>query len=278
MRSCAQTQPKSLSRGMQNHFFTDHDNIYYSIGAQPGRAEKGVQSGLYKTKHGFPNHHWDSIHKLLKCAECVFVMFMDTEVIWHIVQARRREKFWTTKPSPSGLHAKSARYYNAVDFGINVFLRCHMDKDFTMLIVQVHLDEIMYQNDDRIVCFFAFPQIGIAVPVQPGDTLMFNPQEPHCGPEGCPNNLPHPAWHLTKLFFWSDLSWSQADLCANSYVISTRFSLLSMLPLCTRYTSYAGILRIIHNVLFRIIHLYDNELGPTDFQLTCYCSYFSIFE
>ena len=45
------------------------------------------------------------------------------------------------------------------------FLRCHIDKDFTMSIVQVHLDEIMYQNDDQIVCFFAFPQIGIVVPL-----------------------------------------------------------------------------------------------------------------
>ena len=49
-----------------------------------------------------------------------------------------------------------------------------------MSIVQVHLDEIMYQNDDRIVCYFSFPQIGIAVALQPGDILMFNPQEPHC--------------------------------------------------------------------------------------------------
>jgi hypothetical protein len=48
-----------------------------------------------------------------------------------------------------------------------------------MSIVQVHLDEIMYQNDDQIVCFFS-PQIGIAVPLQPGDTLMFNTQEPNC--------------------------------------------------------------------------------------------------
>jgi hypothetical protein len=87
--------------------------------------------------------------------------------------------------SPSGLHAKSARYYNAVGFGINVFLRCHIDKDFTMSIVQVHLDEIMYQKDDQIVCVFAFPQIGIAVPLQPGDTQMFNPQEPHCISSHC---------------------------------------------------------------------------------------------
>jgi hypothetical protein len=49
-----------------------------------------------------------------------------------------------------------------------------------MSIVQVHLDEIMYHNNDQIVCLFAFPQIGIAVPLRPGDTHMFNPQELHC--------------------------------------------------------------------------------------------------
>jgi hypothetical protein len=79
------------------------------------------------------------------------------------------------EPSPSLLHAKSARYYNAVGFCINIFLKCHIDKDFTMSIVLVHLDEIRYQNDDRIICYFAFPQIGIAVALQPGDILRFNP-------------------------------------------------------------------------------------------------------
>ncbi len=185
MRSCAQTQPTSHSRDTQNQVFTDHDNKYYSIDAQPGRAEKGVQSGLYKMKHGFPNHHWDCIHKLLKRSEYAFNMFMDTEVIRHIVQVRQRVKVQMMKPSPSGLHAKSARYYNAVGFGIIDFLRCHIDKDFTMSIVQVHLDEIMYQNDDSIVCFFAFPRIGIVVLLQPGDTLMFNSQEPHCISSRC---------------------------------------------------------------------------------------------
>jgi hypothetical protein len=100
-------------------------------------------------KHGFPNHHLDCIHKVLKHAEYAFDMFMDTEVIrHHAMQVRRCAKFQMMEPSPSGLHAKSARYYNAVSFGINVCLRYHIDKDFTVSIVQVHLDEIMYQNDD----------------------------------------------------------------------------------------------------------------------------------
>ncbi len=81
MRSCAQTQPQSLSRGRRNLVFTNHDNKYYSNGAQPGRAEGEVQSGLYKMKHGFPNHHWNCIHTVLKRTEYAFDMFTDTEVI-----------------------------------------------------------------------------------------------------------------------------------------------------------------------------------------------------
>jgi hypothetical protein len=79
--SCAQTQPQSLSGGRRNRVFTDHDSKYYSVGAQPGRAERGVLSGLYIMKHGFPNHHWGCIHKVLKWVEYGFNMFMDTEVI-----------------------------------------------------------------------------------------------------------------------------------------------------------------------------------------------------
>ncbi len=52
---------------------------------------------------------------------------------------------------------------------------------------------------------------------------------------------PQPAWCLAELFFWSDMSWSRENLCANSYVISTRFSLLSKLPSCTRNISNVGI-------------------------------------
>ncbi len=88
------------------------------------------------------------------------------------------------------------------------------------------------------------------------------------GPKGGPYNLPQPAWHLGGLFFWSDMSWLRADLCANSYVISMRFCLLSKLPSCTCYISYVGIERIIHNLLFRIIrNMLFVELGPTGFQV-----------
>ena len=83
------------------------------------------------------------------------------------------------EPSPSSTHKKMARYYNGLGFGINVYLRSHIDWDFTMSIVQAHIDNHDYQVDDRILCYFASPRVGMAAALRPGDFLLFNPQEPH---------------------------------------------------------------------------------------------------
>ncbi len=48
-----------------------------------------------------------------------------------------------------------------------------------MSIIQAHINDHDYQVDDRILCYFAFLRIGMAVALRPGDFLLFNPQEPH---------------------------------------------------------------------------------------------------
>ncbi len=48
-----------------------------------------------------------------------------------------------------------------------------------MSIVQAHIDNHDYANDDKIICYFAFPRIGVAVALRPGDFLLLNPHEPH---------------------------------------------------------------------------------------------------
>jgi hypothetical protein len=88
------------------------------------------------------------------------------------------------EPFPSSTHRKLVRYYNGLGFGISVYLRSHIDWDFTMFIVQAHIDNQDYQVDDRILCYFAFPRIGMAVALRPGDFLLFNPQEP-CSISSC---------------------------------------------------------------------------------------------
>ena len=185
MRTCALTQPQPLSRGSLNCVFTEDGNKYCCIGAQPRRAQRGVQSGLYRLKNGFPSKEWDLLHKVLKRAEYAFDSYMDTEVIQHITSARSRVRFKTMEPSPSSSSQKDARYYSGLGFGINVYLRSHIDADFTMSIVQAHIDNHDYANDDKIICYFAFPRIGAAVALRPGDFLLFNPNEPHCVSSRC---------------------------------------------------------------------------------------------
>ncbi len=50
MQSCAYTLRQSLAKGTNNHVFMENGNKYCCITAQPGRAERGVQSGLYRLK------------------------------------------------------------------------------------------------------------------------------------------------------------------------------------------------------------------------------------
>jgi hypothetical protein len=83
------------------------------------------------------------------------------------------------EPSPSLTHKKLARYYNGLGFGIDVYLKSHINQDFTLSIVQAHIDNHDYQVDDRILCYFAFTRIGMAVALWSGDFLLFNPQELH---------------------------------------------------------------------------------------------------
>ncbi len=180
MRTCALTQPQSLLRATQNRVFTEDGTKYCCIGVQPGRAERGVKSGLYRLRHGFPSEHWDTLHKVMKRAEYAFDMYIGTEIIRHISSARSCVNFTTIGPSPSSSN-KKARYYNGLGFGINVYLRSHINADFTMSIVQAHIDNI----NDRIICYFAFPRIGVSVALRPGDFLLFNPTKPHCVSSWC---------------------------------------------------------------------------------------------
>jgi hypothetical protein len=119
MRTCALTQHQKLPRGQKNCVFTEDGNKYCCIGAQPGRAERGVQSGLFRLKHGLRSEEWDLLHKVLKHVESAFDRYMDTNVIRQISSARSRVNFKTMGPSPSSSNKKYARYYNGLGFGIN---------------------------------------------------------------------------------------------------------------------------------------------------------------
>ncbi len=59
MQSCTSTQHQKIARGTNNHAFMENGLKYCCNGAQPGRAERGVQSGLYRLKCGFPSNEYE---------------------------------------------------------------------------------------------------------------------------------------------------------------------------------------------------------------------------
>ena len=40
--------------------------------------------------------------------------------------------------------------------------------------------KVNYHLKDDVIVYFCFPTLGIAVPLRPGDYLLFNPLIPHC--------------------------------------------------------------------------------------------------
>ncbi len=78
---CIDTALQSLARGINNHVFMENGNKYCCVGAQPGRAERGVQSGLYRLKYRFPSKKWDFIHRVLRRAEYAFDRYMGIDII-----------------------------------------------------------------------------------------------------------------------------------------------------------------------------------------------------
>jgi hypothetical protein len=79
-----------------------------------------------------------------------------------------------------------ADYFGGIAYGTNVFLRCHTDADFTMSIIQVFLKgRSHYHVNNEVIIYFCFPTIGVAVPLRPGDYLLFNPKLPHCISSRC---------------------------------------------------------------------------------------------
>jgi hypothetical protein len=130
-----------------------------------------------------PDHHWKALMKIMHRAEKCFERIMDHQVISHIRHAKRLVPYRTMTSASTNSPLK---YFGGLAYGCNVFLPCHTDDDFTMSIVQIFLkNHTRCQMGDDIVTHFCFPTLGVAVPLRPGDFLMFNALIPHCISSRC---------------------------------------------------------------------------------------------
>jgi hypothetical protein len=131
-------------------------------------------------------HHLKSLLRIMRRAERSFEEIADHQVISHLKNVKAVVPFKTMSlPSSAGKN-HSVRYFGGIAFGSNAFLRCHTDADFTMSIAQVFLKgQNTLQANDDVVVYFCFPTLGAAVPLFPGDFLLFNALIPHCISSRC---------------------------------------------------------------------------------------------
>jgi len=120
----------------------------------------------------------------MRRAEEAFKTIADHQVISHIHFAKNAVPFKTFAMNRE--KSNSAKIFGGIAFGTNVFLQCHTDQDFTMSMSQVFVKgKPHYHLDDDVIVYFCFPTLGVAVPLRPGDYLLFNPLIPHCISSRC---------------------------------------------------------------------------------------------
>jgi hypothetical protein len=155
---------------------------YCCVGAKANRSQRGVTPGLFRAG-GITESDWNCVVKAAKRCEHAFYSFADTATIRHIREARELVQW-------EGIHgagnqSASTSIYSGIAFGVNVFLRAHVDEDYTYSVIQVHVDNKDYVVDDEVVCYFCFPCLGVAIPLRPGDFLLINALEYHCLSSRC---------------------------------------------------------------------------------------------
>jgi hypothetical protein len=124
---------------------------------------------------------------MMKSDEISFCEIAQHAVLSHLDLSKRVISFNTfTSSRANQLSNFHARFFSGIAFGTNVFLHCHTDADFTFSIIQVFLKgKSQHLPDDEVVAYCCFPTIGVAIPLCPGDYVLFNAKIPHCISSRC---------------------------------------------------------------------------------------------
>ena len=183
--ACEMLSGNSVDRGDSRRVYCDGDDgsdpMYSCLGVLAART--GGVIDLKKCYLALPRENWKVLMKMTSRAEAAFESFADAAVIHQMIHAKASVPFQTMSSPHSN---RTAKYFGAMAFGRNVFARCHTDDDFTMSVTQVYLKGVdRYGISDRVIAYFCFPTLGIAIPMRPGDYVLFDATIPHCVSSRC---------------------------------------------------------------------------------------------
>ena len=166
--SLERVQRFSIPRGKDKPVFGPY-KYTGAMGWQPKRNGTGITSSYHYRK--LKTSEISSIHSHIYKLEQLMIEYSSPQTV-RMLQSAKSLMNWPT--------IGSCDVYSAIACGRNVYLSAHVDNDFTYSIVTIHSNLGSYRIDDEIVGYFCFPRIGTAVPLRPGDVLIFNAREPHC--------------------------------------------------------------------------------------------------
>jgi hypothetical protein len=187
LNACEKLRRVTLSQSGKKRVFADYGKqvTYACVGPQVSRNSKCILDNP-PFMDNLPIVHWESLVWLMKCTERCFSTLEDHKVISHLYHAKKAVPFKTFSSTACKSPTFSSKYFGGIAFGTNVFLRCHTDADFSMSITQVFLKgRSEYHLNDNVVAYFCFPTLGVAVPLRPGDYLIFNALIPNCISSRC---------------------------------------------------------------------------------------------
>ena len=141
-----------------------------ALGWHQNRAGRGLNKS-YHFHSNINRRVIDCVDEYISLLEEIMLMYSHPESVSMLFNAKKLVH-WPTMDR--------CRFYSSVAFGKNIYLPAHKDQDFTLSITTIHKRSANYDEEDSVLAYFCFPKIATAIPMKPGDVIIFNPQEYHC--------------------------------------------------------------------------------------------------
>jgi hypothetical protein len=168
------SRPNPRGKGASPISETGHK--YTILGLVPGRFRHGIFESLTfrKVKHNA------YLHKVV--SDLIFSMERKVHKylhyhIWKALKTARQYLGWECFPFQNG---EKSKLFPAMACGLNVYLPAHVDNDAFLSVTMTVGADLPTMDDTPVSHYFCFPSHGVAVPLRPGDLLIFNPCIIHC--------------------------------------------------------------------------------------------------
>ena len=167
------SQPGTFLRGKKIKIVREPRRKYSCIGSTAARGHAGVNA-YNQSLCKMPKDQQQVLLEYFNSCEHLTKKYLPSQLINQAIQGIKLTKAQTfTLPA---FDKWSAEIYGAIAVGVNVVLSAHSDADFIFSLTSIHTHE---EYTERILVYFCFPTLGVAVPLRAGDQLLFDPTTPH---------------------------------------------------------------------------------------------------